>query len=158
MYTDGRSTAPTLNVPLHSVVLFLLTWVGQCCTLGRCVVLWLWWSSVWRFPVMLDGRFPRPLWNQQEGLSEVWALARGQEAVISMGHNHIHRLQKKHCFSLKVFSFLHFVNYLRADLLTSVLLEMISIEIYACDYCIFLNRIGKMFSAQSYRCCCASVR
>lgn len=127
--------------------------VGQCCSLGRCVVLRLWWSSVWRFPVVLDGRFPQPLWNQQEGLSEVWALARGQEAVISMGHNHIRRLSPSKYFP----SFVLSLNF-RADLLTSVLLEMISIEIYACDYCIFLNRIGKMFSAQSYKCCCASVR
>ncbi len=29
-----------------------------------------------------------------EGLSEVWALAKGQEAVISAGHNHIHRLDR----------------------------------------------------------------
>ncbi len=82
-----------------SVVLFLLPWVGQCCTLGRCVVLqlrsvWQFWSSARRFPVVLDGWFPQPLWNQREGLSEVWALAKGQEAVISAGHNHIHRLDR----------------------------------------------------------------
>lgn len=32
MCTNRRATAPSLNV----VVLFLLTWVGQCRTLGRC--------------------------------------------------------------------------------------------------------------------------